>query len=145
MKKDSPLPARIALGIVAAIGISIPLGITLHDAQTLALVERTQKTTEGQVIYKHCQNHGKVGYSYMVEGQSYKGAGPATGRSCDDVEVGETIDIIYSSEKPRISRSDSLQSWRGQIFGGFLMAGWLSVIAAGVIFQITRVDDDDDA
>lgn len=142
MTSDSPLIARIVLGIVAALALSIPLAITLLDAHELALLEKTARTTDGRVTKRNCENHGKVSYSYVANAHVYTGSGPILGKSCDDVKVGESIDIIYSVQKPQLSRSDSLASWRGNISGNLFALALISLAAAIVIFRVTRVNTD---
>jgi hypothetical protein len=142
MTPDSPLVARISLGTVAALALSIPLAITLHDAHELALLEKTQQLTDGSVTRKNCENHGKVAYSYVAGGHVYKGSGTLLGKSCEDVEVGESINIIYSAEKPQLSTADSLDSWQDKIFGKLFALAVIGLAAMVVIFRITRVDID---
>ena len=145
MTPESPLVARIALGIVAVMALSIPLGITLHEAHELALLERTARTTEGSVTKKNCENHGKLAYSYLVNAHVYKGIGTILSKPCDDVKVGDSIGIIYSAQKPQLSRSDSLATWRDSISGSLFALALLSLAAAIGIFRITRIDQDDQA
>jgi hypothetical protein len=140
MTSDSPVIARIALGIVAAMALAIPFGITLLDAHEFELLEQTARTTDGRVTKKNCANHGRLAYSYVVDARVYSGAGTILGRSCDDVKIGDSIDIIYSVQKPRLSRCDSLATWRDQIFGSFLALALISLAAAIIIFRITRID-----
>jgi len=140
MTSHSPLIARIALGIVAAMALAIPFGITLHDAHEFGLLEQTARTTDARVTKKNCANHGRLAYSYMVDAHVYSGTGTITGRSCDDVKAGDSIDIIYSVQKPQLSRCDSWAAWRDQIFGSFIALALISLAAALIIFRITRVD-----
>jgi hypothetical protein len=142
MASDSPLVARLVLGIVAAMALSIPLAITLHDGHELALLEKTARTTDGRVTKKNCQNHGKLAYSYVVNSHVYTGAGTILGKSCDDVEVGESVNIIYSTQRPQLSRLDSLSSWQGNISGSLFVLALVSLAAAVVIFRVTCVDVD---
>ena len=142
MKSDSPLLARIVLGIVAAMALSIPLAITFYDGYELALLEKTAQTTDGRVTKKNCNNHGKLVYSYVVNARFYTGTGTLLGKSCDDVEVGESVNIIYSTQRPQLSRSESLASWRGNISGNLFALALASLAAAIVIFRVTRVDVD---
>jgi len=139
---DSPLVTRVVLGIVAAMALAIPLGITLHDAHELALLEKTARTTDGRVTKKNCENHARVAYSYLVNAHVYWGAGNILDRSCDDVKLGDRIDIIYSVHKPQLSRCDSLASWRDNIFGSLFALALISQAAAIGIFRITRADVD---
>jgi hypothetical protein len=140
MKSDSPLAARIALGVVAAMAISIPLAIKLQEAHQLALLQKTEQLTDGSVTKKNCENHGKLAYTYTVNGHVYAGSGTLLGKSCIDVKVGDSINIIYSAEKPQLSRCDSLESWQSSIFGSLFALALISLAAAVVIFRITRVD-----
>lgn len=140
MKSDSPLAARIVLGVVAAMAISIPLGITLKEAHELALLRKTAQVTGGSVTKKYCENHGKLVYSYTVNRHVYRGTGTLLGKSCLDVTVGDSIDIVYSEEKPQLSRCDSLDSWRTSIVGSFFALVFISLMAVIVIFRITRTD-----
>jgi hypothetical protein len=140
MKSNSPLPARISLGVVVAMAISIPLAITLQDAHELALLQKTRHLTVGRVTMKNCENHGELVYSYTVNGHAYGGSGTPLSTSCIDVRAGDSINIIYSAEKPQLSRSDSLESWRDNIFGSLFALAMISLAAVIVIFHITRVD-----
>lgn len=142
MKPNSPLVARVVLGVVAAMAISIPLAITLQELHGLALLQKTEQLADGRVTKKNCENHGKLTYSYTVNGHVYRGTGTLLGKSCIDVRVGDIINIIYSAEKPQLSRSDSLESWRDNIFGSLFALSLISLAAAIVIFHITRVDVD---
>lgn len=141
-KSESPLAARISLGIVATIALSIPLGIALKETADLTLLQHTLNVTDATVIKKSCENHGKLAYSYAVEGKAYRGSGTLPGRSCDDVTVGESIEIMYSTEKPQLSRSDSLASWQSTIHGNLFGLFLIAIAAAVVIFHITRIDDE---
>lgn len=134
--------ARVVLGIVVAMALSIPLAITLHDGHKLALLEKTAQTTDGKVTKKNCRNHGKLVYSYVVNAHVYTGAGTIPGKSCDDIEVGESVNVIYSTQRPQLSRSDSLASWRGDVTGSLFALALVSLAAAIAIFRVTRVDVD---
>lgn len=142
MTSDSPLVARIVLGIVAAMALSIPLAITLHEGYELAFLEKTAQTIDGRVTKKNCHNHGKLVYLYVVNSHVYTGAGTTRGKSCDDVEVGDSVNITYSTQRPQLSRLDSLSSWRGNISGSLFALALVSLAAAVVIFRVTRVDVD---
>lgn len=141
MKSDSPTAARIALGMVAAMALSIPLGIALLDAHRMDFLESTRRTTQGRVTGKNCQNHGKIGYAYAVEEKLHKGSGTIPNQPCEDVEVGDHVNIVYSSQKPQMSRIDSPQSLRGGLFGRLFVLGTLGLGAACVIFRITSVEE----
>ena len=141
MTPDSPLTARICLGIVAAIALSIPLGITLNEANQHALLQKTGQVTDGRVTKKHCENHGKLAYAYTVSGQTYKGFGTLHGKSCHEVTVGDRIPIVYAAEKPQLSRSDSLEAWRSTIVGSYVALALVGLGALTVILRITRVDN----
>jgi hypothetical protein len=142
MTSDSPLAARVVLGILAAFALSIPLGVTLHDAHELTLLENTAHNTDGRVTKKHCKNHGKVAYSYVVDTHTYMGEGTVLDRSCDDVHLGDSIDIIYSAQKPQLSTSDSLAPMRSNVYGSFFALAVFSLAAPILIFRITRVAAD---
>lgn len=139
MTSDSPTVARVVLGIIAAMAISIPLAITVKDSRELALLRNTAQVTEGRVTKKNCANHGKLGYSYLVNGHAYTGAGTLVGKACADVGIDDGIDIMYSTERPQLSRCDSLASWQGTINGNFFALGLIGFAAVIIIFRITRV------
>ena len=140
IKSESPLVARIVLGVVAAMAISIPVAITLQEAQALAFLKKTAQVTGGSVTKKYCANHGKLAYSYTVNGHVYSGLGTRSDKSCVDVRIGDGINVIYSTEKPQLSRCDSLESWKGNIFGSFVMLAFVSLVAVVAIVRITRID-----
>lgn len=142
MNADSPLAARVVLGIVAAMAISIPLGITFNEARQLALLQETAQVTQGSVTGTRCENHGKLSYAYEVDEKRYRGSGTLLGRSCESVRVGDNIDIIYSTRKPQLSRSDSLESWQGRISGRYYLLAVVSLAAVIIIFRITHIDVD---
>jgi hypothetical protein len=136
---NSLLAARIILGIVAAIGISISIGITINTDLDLNFLERTAKVANGSVVGKDCSNHGKIYFAYTVDSSRYESSGNSCGIACKDAKPGDTLRVIYSSERPQLSRCESLHfsrsnvvgSWVGIIFGGLLLGYW--------IFSITRV------
>lgn len=140
MKSESPLAARIILGIVAAMAMSIPLAITLKHASELTFLQKTAKLTVGSVTAKQCENHGKLTYSYAVDGRVYTGSGTRTGQACLDVGIGDRINIIYSAEKPQLSRCDSVDSWRDEIAASLFGLALISLAAVIGIFRITRID-----
>lgn len=136
-KSESPSAARIILGLVAAIAISIPLAITLKSQRDLVLLEKTAQVTDGSVIKKNCENHGKISFSYVVDGHLYKKFETCPG-SCEDARVGDRIKVIYSEEKPQLSSCNSLQSGRDGISGDFFSLALVGVLAGIVIVRITR-------
>lgn len=140
MKSDSPLAARIVLGIVAAMAMSIPVAINMKEEHDLALLQKTAQVADGRVTKIHCENHGRLAYSYIVNGHVHGGAGTLVGKSCADVRIGDEIKIIYSAEKPQLSRCDSLESWQGMIHGNFFALALISLAGVIVIFRITRID-----
>lgn len=78
----------------------------------------------------------------MVNTHVYTGEGTILGKSCDDVNLGDSIDIIYSAQKPQLSTSDSLAPLRSNVYGNFFALAVLSLAAPILIFRITRVDAD---
>lgn len=135
----SLLVVRIVLGIVAAIGMSIPIGITIKTDLDLKFLERTAKVVTGSVAGKNCSAGGTIYFRYTVDGSRYESSGRSCGLACKDAKTGDTLKVIYSSEKPQLSRCDSLHfsqsnvvgNWFGIIFGSLLAGYW--------IFSITRV------
>lgn len=140
MKSDSPLAARIVIGIVAAMTMSIPVAINMKEAHDLGLLQKTAQVTNGRVTKKYCENHGRLVYSYVVNGNVHGGAGTLVGKSCADVRIGDDIKIIYSAEKPQLSRCDSLASWQGMINGNFFALALIGLAGVIVIFRITRIN-----
>jgi hypothetical protein len=140
MTSNSPVIARIVLGVVFLMAIAIPVGITLQDAGKLALMEKTAELADGSVTRKICSNHGKLAYSYDVDGHTYKGMGNVRGIACSDVKVGDRIKIIYSAEKPQLSRLESLDSWRAEVSGAKIAIALISLGGVILIFHWTRVE-----
>lgn len=141
MKSNSPIAARVSLGLAAALALSIPLGITIKDANDLALLRKTAEVANAKIVKKHCENHGKLSYSYTVDGRIYQGVG-TTEKSCYDSTVGDEINIFYSSEKPKLSSSDSLESWQGRIASNLMLLSLFGFVAAVGIYSLTRVDEE---
>jgi hypothetical protein len=140
MNSNSPVIPRIVLGVVVLMAIAIPVGMTLQDAGKLALMEKTAELADRSVTRKTCSNHGKVAYSYAVDGHAYKGVGNVRGIACSDVKVGDRIKIIYSAEKPQLSRLESLESWRAEVSGATIAIALISLGGVILIFHLTRVD-----
>ena len=66
---ESPLVARIALGVPAVIGLSIPFALCVMSYRASDLLIHTAQVTGGNVVKTHCQNHREVVYSYVVNGK----------------------------------------------------------------------------
>ena len=141
MKSDSAVAARVSLGCAAALALSIPLGVTIKDATDLALLRKTVQVTSAKIVKKHCENHGRLTYSYTVNGRVYQGLG-AIEKSCYDTTVGDGINIFYSSEKPNLSRSDSLESWQSMITSKLVVLSLFGFVTAVGIYSVTRVDEE---
>ena len=148
---ESPLIARIALGMPAVIGLSIPLALCVMSYRTSDLLIHTAQITGGRVVAKHCQNHGEVVYSYVVNGKSYSGrgaAGSCVDATCHDAETGAPVQVMYSSEKPRISAcmplgSDletRIQEEKRGMITNFISPVVLGLVIFFMIFDLTRID-----
>lgn len=140
MNPNSPVIPRIVLGVVFLMAIAILVGITLQDAGKLALMEKTAELADGSVTTKNCSNHGKLAYSYDVDGHTYNGMGNVHGIACSDVKVGDRIKTIYSAEKPQLSRLESLESWRAEVSRATIAIALISLGGVILIFHLTHVD-----
>ena len=56
------------------------------------------------------------------------------------MKVGDRIKIIYSAEKPQLSRLESLESWRAEVYGATIAIALMSLGAVILIFRWTRVE-----
>lgn len=137
MKAESPTISRIVLGLVAAIAISIPLAINVKSDHDLALLEKSARVTDGSITAKHCANHGKITFSYVVEGQLLKKIETCP-ISCEDTKLGDSIKVIYSAEKPQLASCNAPQPARDAISGNYLALAFVGALAGVVIFRITR-------
>lgn len=148
-KPQSPLASRIALGVPAVIGLSIPFALSAMSYRHDELLVHTAQLTDGRVIGKRCQNHGEVVFAYSVNGKSLSGrgaAGTCTRTGCEDVEVGAPVRVMYSSEKPGIAQcvpSDTtlasiIDDKKRYMAENFLLPVLLSVFVFFAIFEMTR-------
>jgi hypothetical protein len=151
-KSESPRIARIALGVPAVIGLSIPFALSAAAYQNDDLLARTGQLTDGRVTGKRCQNHGEIVFSYAVNGISLSGRGAAgatcTRTACEDVNVGMPMRVMYSSEKPRIAQcvppdvtlETIIENKKRYMAENFLIPVLLSVIVFFAILNLTRTD-----
>ena len=151
-KSGSPRIARIALGVPAVIGLSIPFALSAVAYQNDDLLAHTGQLTDGRVTGKRCQNHGEIVFSYAVNGISLSGRGAAgatcTRTVCQDVDVGMPVRVIYSSEKPRIAQCVApdatletiIDNKKRYMAENFLVPVLLSVIVLFAILNLTRTD-----
>jgi hypothetical protein len=148
-KSQSPLISRIALGVPAVIGLSIPFALSATSYRHDDLLMRTAQLTDGRVIGKRCQNHGEVVFSYAVNGTTWTGRGAACTRAaCEDVDIGMPVRVMYSSEKPRIAqcvRSDAtletiVEHKKRYMAEIFLFPVLLAAFVFYAIFDMTRIE-----
>lgn len=137
--RDSPLIPRIVLYFVACIAISIPAGINYRDARELALIERTAQSTVGTIIAKQCANHGKVWFDYSVDGRHLKGSSTSCDLSCEDAAIGDSVTIVYSSERVGLARCSSLQPAQARVTAFSCVIAFFAFVLAIVIWEATRV------
>ena len=151
-KPESPLVARIALGIPALIGLSIPFTFAVTSYRNTDLLVHTAQVTDGRVIERHCKNHGEVAFSYSVNGKSYRGggyAGTCVRTNCEDTELGAPVQVMYSSRKPQVSDCISpdadietrIQDNKRGRFSVFIFPAILAFFVFSTIFSLTRIDD----
>ena len=151
-KRESPLAARIALGVPAVIGLFILFTFSVMSYRDDDLLIRTAQVTDGRIAERHCKNHGELVFSYSVNGKSYRGGGICVSTPCEDTEIGAPVQVMYSSVKPQVSdcispRTDletRLQDYKRSRYGGFLFPVMLTFFVFAVIFDITRIDDTND-
>ena len=135
----SPLISRIVLYLVAMIGLGMTMAVNLHDAREIAFLERTMQSTTGTMFDKSCSDHGTVRYAYTVSGETYEGTGRSCGFVCDDVKIGQSVKVVYSGERPGLSRCVSLAQSRTKVNSLFLVIGLFAVVLAVVIWKKTQV------
>lgn len=135
----SPLIPRIVLYLVAMIALAIPTAVNIHDARELAFLERTMQSTNGSIVGKSCSNHGKVRYAYIVAGERYEGSGTSCGFACNGAKIGQNVKIVYSEERPRLSRCFSVAESRTNVNSLFLVIGVCALVLAVIIWMATRV------
>jgi len=152
---ESPLIARLVLGVPAVIGLSIPFALCVMSYRTSDLLIHTAQITGGSVVAKRCQNHGEVVYSYVVNGKSYSGrgaAGSCVGATCNGTETGAPVQVMYSGEKPSISAcmplgSDleaRIQEEKRGMITNFISPVVLGFVIFFMIFDLTRIDSGKD-
>lgn len=151
-KPDSPLFARIALGVPALIGLSIPYTFAVTSYRNTDLLIHTAQVTDGRIIERHCKNHSALVFSYSVNGKSYRGGGHAgvcVRTNCDETELGAPVQVMYSSRKPQVSDCISpdadletriRDNKRGR-FSVFIFPAILTLFVFSAIFSWTRIDD----
>ncbi|RYE73245.1 MAG: hypothetical protein EOO81_01115 [Oxalobacteraceae bacterium] len=148
---QSPLVARVALGVPAVIGLSIPFALCVMSYRSTDLLIHTAQVTVGSVVTKRCQNHGEVVYSYDVNGKSYTGRGSAgvcINASCDGTKTGDRVQVMYSSQKPQISScmpsgsnlEARIQAEKRDIITNFVTPVVMSFAIFFGIFEMTRID-----
>lgn len=148
---ESPLVGRIALGVPAVIGLSIPFALCVMSYRSTDLLIHTAQVTVGSVVTKRCQNHGEVVYSYVVNGKSYTGRGSAGGcvrATCNETGTGEPVQVMYSSHKPQISAcmplgtdlETRIQNEKRGMITNFISPIILGLVIFIMIFDMTRID-----
>lgn len=141
-KPESPLIPRVVLGIVAAVGISIPTAVTVSSARELKLLERTGQVTYGAIVGKQCSNHGSIRYSYTVNGKVYKNSGFSCGPVCKDAAIGDDVRVIYASARPSLSRCNSLEHSRNNVHGDIVAIIFGCFVVAVGIYMATKPKDE---
>ncbi len=131
--------SRIVLYLVAMIGLGMTMAVNLHDAREIAFLERTMRSTTGTMFDKSCSDHGTVRYAYTVSGETYEGTGRSCGFVCNDVKIGQSVKVVYSGERPRLSRCVSVAQSRTKVNSLFFVIGLFAVVLAVFIWKKTQV------
>ena len=148
-RPESPFVARIALAVPAVIGLSIPFALCVMSYLDTNFLIHTAHIADGSIVKKHCQNHGEVVYSYVVNGKLYSGrgsAGDCGSATCKDTRIGEPVQVMYSSQKPQISAcmapgadlDAKIQDEKRGIFTNFISLAIISFLIFVMIFDLTK-------
>lgn len=135
----SQTPARIVLGLMALalVGIFVMLNyFSQHDIQEL--VAAGERTT-AVITTKDCGNHGKVNYTYAIEGKQYSGSSNFCVPSCEHAIVGEQVNIVFSKKDRWKSECGSLDEPMSRNNGNYLALLLIGVALFVVIYRITKV------
>lgn len=142
MKQESPLVARLVLGVIATMVLAIPFGVNLKESHDVEMLRRSSRSVQATVTSKSCGNHYRLGYSYTVGGQKYSGMDTVGESICNTAKLGDEITVIYAAEKPAFSKSRPVGFYGGSVGGNFFALFLLSLFAIVVIFRVTRMDVD---
>lgn len=141
---ESPLAARIVLGIVAMMAISIPIGITMKTKAEIDLLERTAQVTNGRVTGTTCSSHGMIHFSYLAGGTQYENSQQSCDLFCESAKPGDKLWVIYSSERPQLSRCVSLESSKNNLTGTIICIVVAGLMMVYGIFRMTKFDKPSD-
>ena len=140
----SPTPARIVLGLCAAICIGICFWVNYYSNSKMDELFKKGTYIKGEVTGRACNNHGKLRYSYSVDGKTYNGIGNCA-RPCEMTEIGAPVSVIYLPRIPGRSSCESRQEIESRSKGLYFAMIFMTIFAVAGIYHITRTDNDEQA
>jgi hypothetical protein len=121
---------------VAVVGTLFEIFATTQQAQYQSLVSHGVHTT-GQVVPDNSLRGG-LGYSFVVQGQTYRMSGSFDYLS--NQKVGDSVPVVYEASNPTNNCScDPAQDLSGLRWSPLLLAGWISLLVPGAYVMYRRM------
>jgi hypothetical protein len=135
-QNNSQTATRIVLGILALLLISIYAGILFPDYKNYQQLITNGEKIAGTISSKQCNNHGKIFYSFSVDGKIFKNSGSSCTSSCDKSTVGDSVAVIYQNGRPNNSACN-LQAIESNLHGNYFLIALLTLILTIGIYVVT--------
>jgi hypothetical protein len=138
----------VAFFLAAVVGVGFSQGPRFWR---LWRISANPVSTSGRVVHLDCPNHGRIDYSFEINGVAYRASSPfIDGINCSDVKIGQPVAVYYEKGAPQNNyglypaatagnRATSALVTGLAFFGGFILLGPLFL--AGVWTAFSRPTD----
>lgn len=138
MQLERRIILRVAFSLLVLGLVVVLAGVNQHfqrDAQ--ALVDNAQHI-EAVVNNKNCANAGLVYYTFLVDGNEYRGASNACVASCAKAQIGEKVTVTYSIKNPQNSICGSAEQIASRFDANYYALFAMGIGLLVLVFRTTR-------
>jgi hypothetical protein len=97
----------------------------------------------GKIIELNCSHHATFKYQFEADGKNYTGNSTASnaGRICEQMIIGERVDITYLDGNPAVSCvGSSTRMLYGEFFGSILGGCFIIIISSILYYFLTKIN-----
>jgi hypothetical protein len=134
----SPTPARMALGLLAALLVGTFAALNYRSHSRLIEIQNSGIEAMGRISATQCANHGQMTYRFTVGDKLFSGVGACL-HPCSAVRVGTPVKVLYARADPGNSACISLTSRADKVVGNYVSLLLVSVVLGVVIVRVTSV------
>jgi hypothetical protein len=126
--------------LVAAVLLAPFWALEYRDRVAFRELQDNAVVVRGHVFAKRCDDHGRLAYRYVVDGQHFDGLGSCPDVDCDSIPIGAPVAVTYSRIRPNKSQCGKVSGVPSEASDDYFP---LFLISAFVLIAILRATDPD--